>query len=578
MAELKFDKDAVSENIRTFLSTGIGSTSPQGTPQFGNRDVQLHQEVLANTRTPVSSTTPIGENVSGMGLNFRSLDDPELAGVRDVTIRIGELEGQKFENKAELTELVQGDFGVSNAEQQVQILSDAMRLAGDPRKKAKIGQALQSATLIRDQAVEAATGAANAELGKRNALLDADIARLSARKQALDEEAVRAGKANKLGFPPSMLAGVIASGRANNTEEAGAFLKVSPPITVEMWRQGTARFNTGNPLPYWDGLIDAGGRESYQDYIIDQVPDTEKENVAAQIVKMDDRMAKARIAAKASVDATLEGKKAGPRRFAFQKEPELRAQAEAQAFDTIMREANFTDFQSRLVSASAQDLDQSWFGTNQDDFELAKEMQNMLNPALGSAEMVYAEAAKRMMAARGISQVRALSIAGRIWDNMRNQHDTVNKPLGAGVSQKRYDSMIRTMNSNMFQIDQLKIEAATRAAEAGPALVTGADIPEDTELLSDQLTDFGSAINKLLNAPSATPGPSAIPPGGGRGQASTGEIQATPIGVVPPGAARSGNINALIEEQNKAIIRRFDDQGGAQALLDRIAAIQAGNR
>ena len=202
MAELKFDKDAVSENIRTFLSTGIGSTSPQGTPQFGNRDAELHQEVLARTQTPVSANTPIGANVSGMGQNFRSLDDPEMAGVRDVTIRIGELEGQKFENKAELTSLIQADFGVANSDQQVQILSDAMRMAGDPRKKAKLGQALQSATLIRDQAVEAATLKANAELGRRNALLDADIARLTSRKQSLDEEAIRTGRANKLGFPP----------------------------------------------------------------------------------------------------------------------------------------------------------------------------------------------------------------------------------------------------------------------------------------------------------------------------------------------------------------------------------------
>jgi hypothetical protein len=575
MAELKFDKDAVSENIRTFLSTGIGSTSPQGTPQFGNRDVELHQEVLARTQTPVSANTPIGQNISGMGANFRSLDNPDLAGVRDVTIRIGELEGQKFENKAELTELIQGDFAVSNAEQQVQILSDAMRLAGDPRKKAKIGQALQSATLIRDQAVEAATLKANAKLGKRNALLDADIARLTSRKQALDEEAARVGRTDKLTAPKSMLDGVVASGRAENAAEADKFLKASPPATIEMWRQGTSRFNTGTPLEYWSGLIDAGGRPSYQDYILSQVPDSDRENVAAQITKMDDRMAKARIAAKQTVDASLEGKQAGPRRFAFQKEPELRAQAEAQAFDTIMREANFKEFQGRLVSASAQDLDKTWFGTNDEDFEIAKQLQSMLNPSLGSAEMVYAEAAKRLGAAQGISENRMIGIVGRIWDNMRNQHDAVNKPLGAGVSQKRYDSMIRTMNSNMFQIDRLKIEAAARAAEQGPALVTGADIPEGEGITSEGINESLNAIKSAL-----TPIPGSTPPGAGRRPPLTGEEQERSFTNIPPAQARTGKpVNALIEEQARDLVRRFDqDPAGAEALLQRIAEIQAGNR
>lgn len=518
----KFDKDAVSENIRTFLSTGIGSTSPQGTPQFSNRDVQLHQEAIANTQTPISANTPIGGNVSGMGVNFRSLDDPELAGARDVTMRIGELEGQKFENKAELTELIQSDFGVANAEQQVQILSDAMRMAGDPRKKAKLGQALQSATLIRDQAVEAATLKANAELGRRNALLDADIARLTSRKQALDEEAVRTGRANKLAFPPAMTAGVISAGRADTVAGAEAHLKVSPAATVEMWRQGTARFNTGNPLPYWDGLIDAGGREAYQDYIIDQVPDTDKENVANQINKMDDRMAKARVRAKQEVEASLQGKKAGPRRFEFGKNPELRAQAELQKFDEIMRDANFTDFQDRLISASPQDLDKSWFGTNDEDFELAKQLQGMLQPGLGSAEIVYTEAAKRLMASKGISQTRALGIVGRIWDNMRNQHDIVNKPLGAGVSQKRYDIMERTMNSNMFKIDQIKIDQASQFVEDETQLVVP-DIPLQ-EGFQKSLVDF-------------------------IGDAATGNIPVSPSSRTPAGDVNLGLIlNQIINE------------------------------
>ena len=309
-----------------------------------------------------------------------------------------------------------------------------------------------------------------------------------------------------------MTGGIIASGRAENVAEAEAFLKVSPPATVEMWRQGTARFNTGNPLPYWDGLIDAGGRESYQDYIIDQVPDTEKENVAAQINKMDERMAKARVRAKANVEATLQGKKAGPRRFEFQKKPELRVQAELQEFDTIMREANLTDFQDRLVNASASTLDKRWFGTDDEAFELAKMLQGMLQPGIGNAEMVYSEAAKRLMASQGISQTRALGIVGGIWDNLRSQHDNVNKPLGAGVSQKSYDLMIKTMNANMFKIDQLKVDRASQFVEDETSLgAPDAPVSEEIENFPNFLTsgadvrtpagDFnvGLFINQILN-------------------------------------------------------------------------------
>ena len=49
---IKFDEDAVSENIRNLLAQGVGKTI-DGVPSFNNADIELHQNIIRRERASV---------------------------------------------------------------------------------------------------------------------------------------------------------------------------------------------------------------------------------------------------------------------------------------------------------------------------------------------------------------------------------------------------------------------------------------------------------------------------------------------------------------------------------------------
>jgi len=557
MATIKFDKDAVSENIRTLISIGIGSTSPDGVPSFGNADVELHQEAINRTGTPISATTPLGQNISGLGMNFRQLDDPSRQGEDNAVLRIGELQGKKFENQARLEESIRKDIAFSSAQNQVDVLTDALRLMPPGDRKNEVTRGLTQATQIRDKALENATRRASSELNTQNALLDADIARLEAQRVALAERAAKIGKEKDVIFPPTTVNAVISSGVVTSPLDADKFLRSSPDATKEMFRQGGARFNTGKPLEYWDGLIDAGGRTLYQDFLVNSVPLDQQDNMRAAIVKMDETMLRARTAAKDEVDKAI--KAGGTAKLKeFNDNPELRAQEEFKAFDTIMRQTNYNNYQARVLGASPTDIDQSWFGQNQDDYEIAKVIQGMVNPNASSIESAYAAAAKSVMETRGISQQRAVGIVGKMLDNYRSQFNSVHKPLGASVSQQRYDGMLQAFSFNMITIDKIRVDQQ----EQGPALVVGGDLPPSPGIKAEDINKVLKAIGLDFSS-------------GGKSQVSrrtqTGQTgnEGKPRSDFATGRGAK-LLNDATERQMREILKQFELQGGDTAQLEEI--------
>lgn len=565
MATLKFDKDAVSENIRTLISSGIGSTSPDGIPSFGNIDVELHQEAISRTGTPISATRPLGQNTSGLGMNFKQLDNQALAGADNVVLRIGELQGQKFENQAKLEEAVRGDIALSSAQNQVDVLTDAIRLMPPGKRRDEVTRGLAQATQIRDKALENATRRAGSQLNTKNALLDADIARLEAQRVSLAEKEARSGKAKDTVFPPTTANAVVASGVVDNLVDADKFLRSSPPATQEMFRQGGARFNTGKPLEYWDSLIDAGGRTLYQDFLINSVPLDQQDNMRAAIIKMDQTIVSARAAAKASVDKVI--KEGGAEKLKeFNDNKDLRAQEEAQAFDTIMRQTNYNNYQARALGASPTDIDQSWFGQNLDDYEIAKEIQGQVNPNSNSIEQAYSAAAKSIMATRGISQQRAVGIVGKILDNYKSQFNSVNKPLGANVSQQRYDGMLKAFSLNMLTLDKIRAAQETQ----GPALVVGGDLPPPSGVGPE---DINRVLNTLKRGLTPT-GKSTV-----SRSPATGNTGSTGKPPVSPAVGRGAAIrNAETERQMKDIVARFSNSPAELSQLEALITQAKGNQ
>lgn len=576
MATLKFDKDAVSENIQTLLSVGIGTRDPDGQASFGNRDIELHQEAIGRSRSPVGATRPVGLG-GGVGSNFNQLEDADRMGEIEINTRIGELQAQQFENKAKIQESVMKDSVYATAQQQVDILTDAIRLA-PASKRPELTSALAQANQIRDAALGNAEKRAGIELNKQNNLLNADIARLTARQEALAKEAARVGKQKDTTFPQGTINAVLASGVAKDALDANKFLRSSPPATQEMFRQGAIGLSTGKPLEYWNGLIDAGGRKSYQDFLVNSVPPDQQDNVRVAINKMDERMNKARIAVKQSIDVALKDEDTGGAlRLQFNEDDDARARMEAELFDGLMRDGNYAGFSGQILRASPQDIDQSWFGQNQDDYEHAKAMQEMVNPESTSIEMGYAQAIKSIMETRGISQQHALGIAGRILENQRTNYDNVNKPLGAGVSQSKFQETLSALNYKLLTINKLRdVEA-----EQGPALVVGGDLPAGSGL---DPADINRALNWVKNQALAAPATTESRTGGRTSPAApnpSARTTGTPDtgGSVQDLLERSVGkpTNSLEEERNKEILRLFDSQPESiQALLDKIQA-QGGN-
>lgn len=552
MATLKFDKDAVSENIQTLLSTGIGSRSPDGAASFGNVDVELHQQAIGRTGSPISATRPVGLG-GGIGSNFNQLEDPDSMGEIEVNNRIGELQAQQFENKARIQESVLKDGVYATSQQQVDILTDAIRLAPSSRRPQLVA-ALAQANMIRDAALGNAEKRAGIELNKDNNLLNADIARLTARQEALAKASAKTGKEAATTFPDVTINAVLASGLADDPLDANKLLRNSPPATKEMWRQGAIGMTTGKPLEYWSGLIDLGGRKSYQNFLINTVPPDQQDNVRVAINKMDVRMERTRAVVKNTIETSLKNKDTGGAlRLQFNQDDEARPRMEQELFDDIMRNGNYAQFSGNVLGASPQDIDQSWFGNNQDDYEIAKTMQEMVNSESTSIEQGYVQAIKGIMETKGISQQRALGIAGKILDNQRVNYNNVNKPLGAGVSQSKFQQMMKALNYKLLTIDKIRTIEVTQ----GPALVVGGDIAQ-TENPSFGLdpTDINRALKwveqQLATSPDLSPGSTPAPTGTPRpGQAGTSGPNPTSRTRATGTPATGGSIQDILEKSLK---------------------------
>jgi len=452
VARLKFDKDAVSENIRRLMSAGVGTMVPSGqgsVPSFTNKDIQVHAESIGRTLGPLGIQEPLGARVDGQGLNFKALDTPELQNIRDITIKIGELEGRQLENDAQLGFMLQTDPAVVSAQSLVNQLSNELAITNTPEGKLVVQAELVAATKLLNSAMDTGIQKAGIQQKAQNSIIQADIARLSARKQVLVDEQARVdtGKVKEPVAPAIMSDWVMKVDLAKDLKGADKILNAMSPEQFSMVRDQSAAVRNGRPIELWDSRFDVS-RDLAERYILESVPPSDVEATRLSINRINKQIVKAteiasnNVAAAAKVDITLRDDKAIQR-------------AIFQAIDAEMREATFIAYESRLLALDPNELDPTWFKQGTPQLELAQQVVSLVNSEdPNGAASAYANAANQLLR-RGIDRTLVFDTMRGIMDAERSAWDNINKHVGAEVTNMKYNAMISTLGLKLFNANRL---------------------------------------------------------------------------------------------------------------------------
>lgn len=579
---IQFDQDAVSVNIRALLDKGIGSIDETGAPSFNNADIALHQNLIRRERglSPISITAPSGINTNTQALNFDGLNNTSLQGMRDLTLKIGELEGQKLEQSSAIALAIQNEPNVVMTNEVVSNLADELSMVPldqiDIRRE--IEGDLVQATAMAKSAREDAVARAGIDEKKVFRLIDADIARLTAQQKvlALEQEQQDAILARR-GFSDTMLSAVVAAGQADNKDQADKLLRTSPQATQEMVRRVSTGIRSRNYLEAYDIGIDLGGREFGEDMIVNGAPVEQQEAVRVALGQNRIRMDKAREEARAEVrgEATVQ-------------DPTLRTDAKARAirenqiFDGKMRDATFNGWERVLLNTSSEELDASWFNNNDEMLQIGKMIVDLIPPDADNMETAFANVGSRLLN-QGIDRTLMLKAMGKIIDARVSSWNETNKFLGLTVSREKLSTKNKAISANIFNLDRIRqsrisnastVQGGT-AADIGPLGLFGL-----SEL--DQNAASGIGVNtpipdsETASEPGSEPDrvpfqqgglPGLVPSDASREKlaaltkriVSRAERQAgTPI--VPPRRAQTGALSPSAASRGKAEGVNADDQ------------------
>lgn len=395
MATLKFNADAVSENVRQLLSKGIGSRedfpgriSAVGVPEFNNDDIRRHQALLDQAAPGILGQTPDQGAAAITGANFRSLDDTTFNNIQDVQTKISELQAQQFENDAKLQAELQKDPVVAGAQSILGSLQMERAMTSDPKKFGRLDQEIQRAQVAMDNAMKIAGERVQGELGRRNNLLNADITRLQGRLanlQALDKKATEGqSRGSKLAVPLGM-AEMIKGGNPKllTDEDVNRWVQGATRETMRMWRK--AFQNGPNHMPLWDPSIDEGNRQSYETWLVSLAPEGERESLVAQIGITKERMKAMRAAATAEAQLKLVGSSDEDKAFKLQsiQDDTFLVRSVEVRFQQLMMEGNAGDFDNQVLGGLIDFVDPK--GYSPDLFPFAQELQAKIPQDAASA-------------------------------------------------------------------------------------------------------------------------------------------------------------------------------------------------
>lgn len=468
MAEITFNKDAVSSNVRTLLSKGIGNRvdnsgrpSATGTPSFTGEDVRKHQALIAGRASPSGIASPDQSSGADIAADFKGLDDQTFNSIQDVNTRIAELQAQQFENDAQLIREMQKDPTVAGAQSILGSLQMERGLTTNPERFAEIDRNIAVAQRGMDQAEAAAAKRVTSELGARNDMLNADIARLQGRLQnltALDEKnkAAKAGqdRASKLVVPQGM-AEIIkdAVPELITDNDVNRWVQIAPKAEIAMYRK--ALQNGVNYMPLWDNTITLGDPAGYETFLVQQAPESERAGVIQQINITKARMAVAREQALsafklASEADTDEGKLI--RQQMIQSDEFGAAQVEAN-FQQLMQEGNATDFDNQVLGGLIDFIDPK--GYSQGNFERAQELQAKIPQDAISAEQGIVSALKNM----DMTTDEKMTLAAQYMGQQAFRFNTIARFTGSNVPgsfvRNKQNAIILALQ-NQDMIDQQK--------------------------------------------------------------------------------------------------------------------------
>ena len=449
MARIVYDnsQEAVSSRIRELFRQGVGRASADGTPSFSSQDVIRHQEIINRQSSPVLINEATNERISGYGLDFKTQDDTELNTIRDLTIAIGDLKAKQFENQADLISNMQKNPAVAGAQSLVSTLAMELASTANENTRKIIQGELGQAQKALETAQQFGLNEADMELKKRNSLINADIARLEARRQnLLDLEAK--GQAGRLGYTTPTLDNVLKAQipGIETYEQASLYLK-NRPEEAEMWKATV----TDTPPQYWNPIFEQN-RSAYRNSIINRVPESERDAVREEINLMDKRMALAR--QQAAERTAEEIKRGGPAAVAALKEPKARQAMEDAIFEQIMQEGTNIAWQSKILSTPPEAIKREWF-SHPEAYDIAVEMQRAIDPNAPNIETAY-PAVIKASGVKGIDVNVALQVASEMIAGITREHIRTNRWLGNTPNLDRGYLTLQTLFTNTINQELMR--------------------------------------------------------------------------------------------------------------------------
>lgn len=543
---ITFGDDAVSENIRQLLAQGVGTRDERGQASFNNADIELHQNIIRRERglSPISATAPAGATtVNTMALNFDGLNSPGMQGMRDLTMQIGELEGQKLQISSNIALALQNEPSVVMANEAVSALSDELAMVPLDQVdiRAEIEGDLLQATQMAKTATEDALLRAGIDEKKQLKIIDSDIAKLQAQQNVLKLEQEQQEKIlARRGFSDVVLRTVVAADLAKDLDQADKLLRTSPPAFQEMTRRISTGINSKNYLEAYDVGIDLGGRPAGEDMIVNGAPPEERENVRVALKQNQARMDKAR---KESQDEVRQLSIADP----ALRTQETKAAKENQIFDGKMRDATFGGYERVLLGTQSDELDASWFNNNQELLDVGKMIMDLIPPDADNMETAFATVGMRLLN-QGVDRTLILRSMGKIIDSRVQSWNETNRYLGINVSREKLKTKTQAITANIFNIDRIRISrnAAMEATQEGigPLGLFGMTEPDaegsglgvQTPIPEEDREDAEETAADIRRTRFQSPSIAGLVPS----DASRAKLQALTAGIVRRAARQSG--------------------------------------
>lgn len=461
---ITFSDDAVSENIRQLLAQGVGTRDERGQASFNNADIELHQNIIRRERglSPLSVTAPIGSTVNTMALNFDGLNSPGMQGMRELTMQIGELEGQKLQISSNIALALQNEPSVVMANEAVSALSDELAMVS--LDKVDIRAEIEGDLLQATQAAKAATEQALLRAGidekRQLKIIDSDIAKLSAQQNVLTLEQAQQEKIlARRGFSDTILRTVVGADLAKDLDQADKLMRSSPAEFQDMTRRIATGINSKNYIEAYDVGIDMGGRPAGEDMIVNGAPVEERENVRVALKQNQGRMdanrklAQDEVRKLATADPSLRTQK-------------TKAAKENQIFDGLMRDATFGGYERVLLGTSSDELDASWFNNNQELLDVGKMIMDLIPPDADNMETAFATVGSRLLN-QGVDRTLMLRAMGKIIDARAASWNTTNRFLGLNVSREKLKVKTQAISANIFNLDRIRISRSASLEQAG---------------------------------------------------------------------------------------------------------------